>query len=62
MFFTSFEKGELLVKIPTDYHKNVKITVEAGSVRSIWRREAFLEDVILKSTSGTLMLENLQTT
>ncbi|ABV63620.1 MULTISPECIES: LiaG family protein [Bacillus] len=58
LFFTSFEKGELLVKIPTDYHKNVKITGGSGVSEIDGEGKLSLEDVILKSTSGNLNAEN----
>ncbi|MEH7651547.1 DUF4097 domain-containing protein [Bacillus safensis] len=58
LFFTQFEKGELLVKIPTDYHKNVKITGGSGVSEINGEGKLSLQDVILKSTSGNLTAEN----
>ncbi|KPN14545.1 hypothetical protein AKG37_05620 [Bacillus australimaris] len=58
LFFTQFEKGELLVKIPTDYHKNVKITGGSGVSEFVGDGKLSLQDVILKSTSGNLTAEN----
>ncbi|MGI1828925.1 LiaG family protein [Bacillus safensis] len=58
LFFTQFEKGELLVKIPTDYHKNVKITGGSGVSEIDGEGKLSLQDVILKSTSGNLTAEN----
>jgi len=58
LFFTHFEKGELLVKIPADYHKNVKITGGSGVSEMNGEGKLSLEDVILKSTSGNLKAEN----
>ncbi|WP_437124984.1 LiaG family protein [Bacillus pumilus] len=58
LFFSSFEKGELLVKIPTNYHKNVKITGGSGVSEVDGEGKLSLQDVTLKSTSGNLTAEN----
>ena len=56
--FSAFEKGELLVKIPTDYHKDVKITGGIGVSEVNGEGKLSLQDVTLKSTSGNLTAEN----
>ncbi|MBD3860996.1 DUF4097 domain-containing protein [Bacillus sp. 28A-2] len=58
LFFSPFEKGELLVKVPTDYHKNVKITGGSGVSEVNGEGKLSLQDVTLKSTSGRLTAEN----
>ncbi|WP_039956379.1 MULTISPECIES: LiaG family protein [Bacillus] len=58
LFFSAFEKGELLVKIPTDYHKDVKITGGIGVSEVNGEGKLSLQDVTLKSTSGNLTAEN----
>nr|WP_257215580.1 DUF4097 domain-containing protein [Bacillus pumilus] len=58
LFFSQFEKGELLIKIPTDYHKNVKITGGSGVSEIDGKGKLSLQDVTLKSTSGRLTAEN----
>ncbi|MDM5299428.1 DUF4097 domain-containing protein [Bacillus pumilus] len=58
LFFSRFEKGELLIKIPTDYHKNVKITGGSGVSEFDGEGKLALQHVTLKSTSGRLTAEN----
>ncbi|MFS0656138.1 DUF4097 domain-containing protein [Bacillus sp. 179-C3.3 HS] len=58
LFFSKFEKGELLIKIPTDYHKNVKITGGSGVTEVDGEKKLSLQEVELKSTSGRLTAEN----
>ncbi|MGE6630031.1 LiaG family protein [Bacillus sp. NPDC077027] len=59
LFFSGVEKGELLIKVPVDYHQNVTITGDSGKIYVDGRGELTLNDVVLKSTSGKLIAENL---
>ncbi|MFJ5964601.1 DUF4097 domain-containing protein [Bacillus sp. NPDC093026] len=58
LFFSHFEKGELLIKIPIDYHKNVKMTSGSGVSEVNGEGKLSLQDVTLKSTSGKLTAQN----
>lgn len=58
LFFFPFKKGELLIKIPADYHKNVKITGGSDVSKMDGEGKLSLQNVTLESTSGQLIAEN----